>query len=224
VDDVARKEANDPAEGFNRSMFKVNETLDNVAIEPVARGYRKAVDPQLREALYYFFRNLGEPVTFANDILQGNLGRATKTFGRATINSTLGFAGLADVAGELGIAYHHEDFGQTLAVWGVPEGPYLYFPLIGPLPPRELFGGIVDIVTNPFFWANEPVIDYVMVSRPVVEGIDTRERNLENLDRLEETSVDYYASIRSLYRQRRDYEVRNGKETFEDLPDLEEFD
>lgn len=223
VDETAKKEANDPIEGVNRSFFAVNEQLDNVAIEPVARGYRKAVDPGFRIAIHNFFRNLGEPVTFVNDVLQGNLGRASKTFGRATINSTIGFLGVADAAGAMGIPYHHEDFGQTLAVWGIPEGPYLFFPLIGPKPPRDLIGGIVDVFANPFFWANEPIIDGVMMSKPVVQGIDIRERNLENLDRLEETSVDFYASIRSLYRQRREYEIRNGESNFEDLPDLEQF-
>jgi len=223
VDEIAREESNDPIEGVNRSFFAVNEAIDDAAIEPVARGYRKAVHPGIREALHNFFRNLGEPVTFVNDVLQGNFVRASKTLGRATINTTMGFVGMADAAGDLGIPYHHEDFGQTLAVWGIPEGPYLFFPLIGPKPPRDLVGSIVDVFANPFFWANEPIIDGIMISNPVVQGVDARERNLENLERLEETSVDYYASIRSLYRQRREYEIRNGESSFEDLPDLEQF-
>lgn len=221
---AAREEANDPIEPVNRSFFKLNNAIDNAVIEPTAKAYRRALPKQARDGLRNFSRNLGEPVTFANDLLQLEFKRAGVTLGRFTINSTMGFFGFNDAAKSFGLKYHNEDFGQTLGVWGIPEGPYLYLPVIGPLPPRDLVGAIADAFTNPLFWANEPIIDGVLIGSGVAGGVDVRERNLENLDRLEETSVDYYASLRSLYRQRRNYEIRNGENTYEDLPDLQEFE
>ncbi len=221
---VAREEANDPLEPMNRSFFKLNNAIDNYAVEPTARAYGKVLPKQVRDGFRNFSRNMGEPVTFANDLLQGEFKRAGVSLGRFTINSTMGFFGFNDAAKEFGLRYHHEDFGQTLAVWGLPEGPYLYFPVVGPMPPRDLIGAVADIFANPLFWANEPVVDGVLIGNGVVSGVDVRERNLENLDRLEETSVDYYASLRSLYRQRRNYEIRNGEDNYEDLPNLQEFE
>lgn len=222
IDEAARREANDPIEGFNRKSFAVHNAIDDAALKPIAKGYG-TLPEHLRDSLRNFFRNLGEPVTFANDLLQGNFKAAGATLGRATLNSTFGVLGFGDAAGPLGLEYEFEDFGQTLAVWGVPEGPYFFLPVFGPQPPRDLFGNLVDIISDPLFWANEPVLSDINYSKFLIEGVDTRQRNLENLDKLKASSLDYYASVRSLYRQTRQYEISNGKSNFEDILDLDEF-
>jgi phospholipid-binding lipoprotein MlaA len=145
-----------------------------------------------------------------NDGLQGNGERAGTTFARFWINSILGFGGVQDVATQLGIQYHDEDYGQTLAVWGVPEGPYLMLPVFGPSNPRDTVGLGATFVSDPFnLGMSAAGYDYVPYIRSVTSAVDTRSRNIELFDQIERTSLDYYATIRSLYRQRRAAEIRN---------------
>ncbi|MGF1477215.1 MAG: VacJ family lipoprotein [Geminicoccaceae bacterium] len=211
----------DPYEGFNRGVFAVNETLDEYVFEPIAKGYRFVVPRPVRTSIGNALSNLGEPVTFLNDSLQGERERAGTTLSRFFINSTLGVAGLFDAAGQLGYQRHDEDFGQTLGVYGVDQGPYLMLPVLGPSTVRDLGGTVVDIVTDPFFFIVGPV---ERLARGVVSGVDTREGLIEEIDELERSSLDPYASVRTIYLQARRQAVFNGSPPVDDSAFDEEFD
>lgn len=202
--------AGDPYEATNRAIFDFNLTVDRLALRPTAERYQTYVPENVRDSLRNALDNLHAPVVFANDVLQGEESRAAGIAGRFLINSTLGLAGLFDVAGRWGLTPHDEDFGQTLGVWGVGEGPYIVLPLLGPSSPRDAAGKLVDIAVDPSI--------YIKIKRHVMwEGfrqylniVDVRARNLETLDAIERDSLDFYASARSLYRQNRTYQIRNG--------------
>jgi len=168
------------------------------------------IPPPLRTGVSNVLGNLRSPVILANDLLQGNGRRAEITLGRFMINSTVGLAGLFDVAAMIGVHGHSEDFGQTLAVWGVGEGPYLFIPVIGPSNPRDLSGFIVDAASNPFVWIGQgaavEALNYSWVGMSIV---NTREALLDTIDELRRTSLDPYATIRSASRQRRQAEIEN---------------
>jgi phospholipid-binding lipoprotein MlaA len=206
---AAYNEANDPAEPLNRGIFEVNMTIDTYAIKPVATVYRDYVPDPVRDGIENFLDNLKAPVTFLNDVLQLNPERAGITFGRFVANSILGVGGIFDVVGNPAAPEHTEDFGQTLGYWGVSDGPYVMLPLLGPSSVRDGIGLGVDTVSDPFnFLISSTPISF---GRTFIRGIDTRSRNITVLEEIERTSIDYYAAIRSLYRQRREDEIRNGE-------------
>lgn len=213
---------NDPLEGFNRSMFSVNMTLDKYVVKPVAKGYLFVPQPA-RTGLRNFLNNLASPITLANDLLQGEASRAGTTTARLGINTTLGVLGLFDVAKRFGLERHEEDFGQTLGVYGVGEGPYLFFPLLGPRPPRDFAGMFVDSVFDPMTYIADDNLTGTLI-RYTLDGIDLRAANLTVLDEIERSSVDFYASVRSLYRQNRASAINNGATNLDELPDLDELD
>jgi phospholipid-binding lipoprotein MlaA len=155
-------------------------------------------------------KNLDLPVTFANDILQGQPKRAGQTISRFTVNSTFGVAGIFDVASRMGIPDHTEDFGQTLAVWGVGEGPYMVLPLLGPAPPRDAVGQVADVFFEPVIYIRMKQHPWWLFGGTYFEILDLRARNMEALDDIERTSLDLYVATRSLYRQYRANEIRNG--------------
>lgn len=222
---AAQEDNNDPLEEFNRAMFGIHNAVDKVVLVPVARTYRFIVPEPGRQGVRNFLRNLNSPVIFANDIFQGEVDRAGTTLVRFGINSTLGVAGLFDPATEMGFERHTEDFGQTLAVHGVSEGPYLFLPLFGPSPPRDLVGRGVDRALDPITWVGGEDFQYFKYGRTAINVIDLRARNLESLEEIERTSIDYYAAVRSVYRQSREGAIRNGEYDFDDLPDLsDEFE
>lgn len=213
--------ANDPYESFNRQVFDFNHRVDRAVIKPVAEAYVQAVPEPARDTVHNFLVNLDLPITFANDVLQGNAERGSETFLRFTVNTTIGLGGLMDVAtNEFHWPFHTEDFGQTLAVWGVAEGPYLVLPIVGPDPPRDAAGQVVDIAFDPMTYIDLREKFFWSAGRSVLEGIDLRSRNLESLDSIERQSVDFYASVRSLYRQNRNNEIRNGAPDLSNLPNL----
>ena len=217
-------EENDPFEGGNRFFFEVNNVLDAVFLRPVSVMYKTVVPGFAQDGVHNFLNNLDAPVTFANDVLQGEMDRAGATMSRFVINSTVGVGGLIDVAAEVGIPGHHEDFGQTLAVWGVGEGAYLYTPVLGPSTSRDLAGSVVDLAFNPLTYLalnDNNNAEWVPYARMGAEAIDLRSRNMEALDNLKRTSVDFYVAIRSAYRQNRKFEINNGAPTVEDLPPIE---
>lgn len=204
---------NDPLEVANRGIFSFNQALDKVIIKPVTGIYRTITPTPIRESIHRFLLNIRTPVTLANDLLQGAGKRAGNTVVRFFINSTWGVLGLMDPAAELGFQQHDEDFGQTLAVWGVGEGPFLMLPVLGPSNPRDLFGKVVDYLVDPInWWATNSNNDEVPIVRTLVEGIDTRDNLWDALEDIEKNSIDPYASVRSLYRQRRNDYIRNGAE------------
>ena len=208
---AAYAEANDPIEPLNRYFFEFNRFIDGVALRPVAEVYDGVVPDFAQDMVHNFLFNLRSPVTLANDVLQGKLDRAHVTAVRIVTNSTLGIGGLFDVAAEWGWEPHKEDFGQTLAVWGVGEGPYLVLPILGPSPPRDTVGSAVDYFFDPLDLYAENVDDeWIIYARRGGEIIDFRARNLETFDEIERSAIDLYATVRSLYRQQRADEIRDG--------------
>lgn len=200
--------ANDPLESVNRSIFDFNNKLDNAVFEPVSQAYFDNVPEAIRQIVTDTLRYLKTPVIFANDVLQGDVDRAGNTLSRFVTNSMIGFGGMVDTASATGAPYHSEDLGQTLAVWGVGEGPYLMIPILGPMTLRDGFGKIGDSFIDPLGEIDETAFEW---SHRLVGGVDTRAALLDTLDDLERTSLDYYAAIRSLYRQRRNDEISNGE-------------
>ncbi|MBS0472857.1 MAG: VacJ family lipoprotein [Proteobacteria bacterium] len=211
---------NDPYEQTNRSIFALDQGFDHAIARPVAVFYNHAVPGFARDGVHNFLSNLDSPVIFANDVLQGEATRAGTTFSRAVVNSTFGIGGLIDVAGKLGLPGHEEDFGQTLGVWGVDEGPYLVLPFAGPSNPRDVVGMGGDIAMDPFTYMKWNNSTLHMMIRSGLGIVDLRARNVDALDQIERTSVDLYATTRSLYRQHRNAEIRNGAADTENLPDL----
>jgi len=201
---------NDPIEPVNRAIFSFNLTLDEYVLKPVATAYRDYVPGAVQKSIRSFLNNLNSPVILFNDGLQGEGKLAGDTFARLWLNTILGLGGLMDVATDLGIPYHDADFGQTFGVWGVPAGPYLMLPVFGPSNPRDVVGFVAGIFADPFDAAmSDADADYVSYGRGVISGIDTRSRNIDILDRIQSTSLDYYATIRSLYEQRRAAQIRH---------------
>lgn len=217
----------DPYEGFNRAMFGVNNAVDDVLIVPLARGYRLFTNDDMRRGLRNMLNNANTPVVLVNDILQGKPERAGETTARFLLNSIFGVAGLVDVAEKLGIPPHTEDFGQTLAVWGVGSGPYLYLPLFGPSSVRDGFGRLVDIATDPLFWIRTDPAKYARYARFGATVVSFREPFIEPVADIKARSLDPYASFRSFYAQSRAREIRDGAPDYDSLPDIgdyEEFD
>ena len=202
---------NDPAEPTNRAVFEFNDFLDRNLLKPVARVYR-TLPADLRDGIHNILNNLRAPVVFLNDVLQGELVRAGETAMRFVINSTVGIAGLGDPATDMGFEHHNEDFGQTLAVWGFGEGPYVMLPVFGPSNPRDTVGLVVDYFVDPFNWlANHEGVAWATYVRGGARAIDERARNYDALEELRRSSLDYYAALRSLYRQRRADDIQNGE-------------
>jgi phospholipid-binding lipoprotein MlaA len=206
-------DTNDPYEATNRAIFNFNQGVDRTILVPVANVYRAAIPSTFRDMIHDFLQNLNSPIIFANDVLQGQPKLAGETFGRALLNTTIGFGGFFDVASKWGVPYHTNDLGITLATWGVDPGPYLMLPVLGPSNPRDLFGDVADSFGDPGnIVASEHHKIWASVVRGVVSGIDERSRNIESLAEIERTSLDYYATIRSLARQRRAAQIRHQKE------------
>jgi phospholipid-binding lipoprotein MlaA len=200
----------DPYEDGNRAVFRFNNALYHHALIPVAKAYRTVLPPPVRQSVHDFLQNLNEPDIFANDMLQGRPDLAVNTLGRVVVNTTIGIGGMFDVASLMGIPYHTNDFGITLATWGVYSGPYLVVPVLGPSNPRELVGQAADSFGDPGdYVASQHGYLWAAVAREAVAGIDTLSRNVDSLEDIEKTSLDYYATIRSLYWQRRAAEIRH---------------
>lgn len=203
---------NDPAEPTNRAIFEFNRLFDKAILKPLATAYRDFTPQFFQDAVGNVLANLKAPIVFMNDVLQGEAARAGQTVARFVINSTIGVAGIGDPAKDMGLPPHGEDFGQTLAVWGVPEGPYMMLPLLGPSNPRDVVGLVADFLADPLnLWATNTNRDWIVYSRTGVTAIDRRARSIDSLDDLEKSSLDFYATIRSLYRERRTDDIRNGR-------------
>jgi phospholipid-binding lipoprotein MlaA len=197
-------ENNDPFESANRVFYAVNDGLDIVLLRPLAVTYRAAVPGVVRRPVGNALSNLNNPVIFANDVMQGKPGRAGNTAMRLLVNTTLGVGGLFDVAGHNGFPAHDNDFGLTLALWGVPSGPFLFLPVLGPSNPRDATGFGVDIALDPITWpSNGGGFNAFRISRSVLDAVDTREKALDVTQSIKRTSLDPYATYRSLYQQHR---------------------
>ena len=213
----AVENVNDPFESVNRNIFKFNNNLDDYFFKPVAKGWRKIPDIP-RKPLTNLATTAKTPISLANAILQLNKQSIGNIIGRFLINMTFGLGGLFDVAStdSFGnITEVEEDFGQTLAVWGVPDGPYVMLPIFGPSSVRDAFGLGVDTITNPlsFGYRMNGIGLEARLSGPVVRGVSTREKYLDYLDEMKEGSLDFYATMRSLYRQKRRKDISGELES-----------
>lgn len=220
-------EIHDPYESMNRKVFNFNVVADKHVIHPIVDGYRAVTPKPARTGIRNFLRNLRSPVDFANQLLQFDLKGAGTVFTRAAINSTLGLGGVIDLAGHEGIKYEFEDFGQTLAVWGVPHGPYFMLPLIGPSSMRDYAGYISDSAFDPMrFYAFNIERDGIYYAKFGVNYLTIRDSLKDVQVDLEENSIDYYAALRSIYYQRRnamvkDLDAEDTQPSF-DIPDFDD--
>ena len=215
------EETNDPLEPFNKMMFEFNEVLNAVVVRPISIIYTNFFPQIIRKGLRNFLNNLRAPAVFANDVLQGETERAWDTTKRFSINTTIGLGGIIDVAKTWGIEGHKEDLGQTLAVWGVPEGFYLFLPVLGPSNPRDAFGKLVGGYFDPVSrWMYNIDQEEWIYARMTADYVDQYSSVMDELDRLKKTSVHYYAAVRSIYRQKRRTEINNGIVNEAMLPDI----
>jgi phospholipid-binding lipoprotein MlaA len=205
--------ANDPAEPINREVFRANKVFDDIVLKPVARAYVGGVPPEVRQGIHNFTNNVGEPVVFANDVLQGNAGRAWNTTQRFAVNSTVGIAGFVDVAGQWGRPHHYADLGQTFGVWGIPPGPAVQIPILGPSNLRDAVGLATTSLAGTFALQGTigSVVSYTELGATGVDDIDYRSKLLSNTDALEKNSKDLYASIRLIKAQLRAKLVEEGR-------------
>ena len=197
---------NDPLEPFNRAMFTFNRTVDRFLLRPVASGYRYITPQPIRNSIGNASDNIFEPVNMLNAFLQGDFNQGVVSFWRFVLNTTVGIGGLNDVATEAGLPRRTEDFGQTLAVWGVGSGPYIVWPLIGPSNPRDTVGFVADVFTNPITYYVERDDLYLIGAAQMVV---LRERWLDQMDEIYDSSLDPYVTFRSMYQQRREAQITN---------------
>jgi len=217
------EDVGDPLEPMNRVFFDMNEFLQDYLLRPVTKVYVYLPAP-IRTAFGNALDNLRSPAVLANDLMQGEGGRALDTIGRLAVNSTAGVGGLFDVADYLGMEKHEEDFGQTLGTWGVGEGFYLVLPLFGPSSPRDAFGklGVDTFLLDPVgMWLNNSDHDEGTGARIGLTALDEYSGVMDELEQVKKTSIDYYAAIRSMYRQKRKSEIENGNpDELPPIPDL----
>ncbi len=205
---------NDPFESYNRAMYSFNDTLDRAIIKPVAQGYDAVLPDPIQKGVSNIFSNLNEITVILNDLLQLKFGQALDDTGRFLLNSTVGFAGIFDVAGYAGHESHDEDFGQTLGVWGVEPGAYVVLPFFGPRTVRDSFGLVADIYTDPVTYLDDAGARNALVA---LEVIDTRANLLGVSKVLEEAAEDQYSYVRDAYLQRRQNLVYDGNPPEEDF-------
>ncbi|TWB42458.1 MlaA family lipoprotein [Nitrospirillum pindoramense] len=219
------EDANDPLEGMNRAIFWFNEGVDTVLLRPAAKVYRTVVPDFAQTGIRNVLWNLRSPLTLANKLLQGDWDGASVATERFLINSTIGLGGLIDVAGDHGLTYEYESFDQTLAVWGVPEGFYLVLPFLGSSTLRDAVGFGVEAYGDPVSrYLSNTHDDWASYTRAGVYAVDLRAQYLDVLDDMKRNSVDYYATMRSLYRQRQNNYIRNGKVDPDQFPSIPDYD
>lgn len=210
----------DPLEPVNRVVFGINDAADILLLRPAAEVYVAIAPDPVREAVHNFLRNLVSPLVVANNLLQGDFEGAQVATGRMLTNTILGVGGLLDVATVAGLPDEEEDFGQTLGVWGVGTGPYVVLPLFGPSSVRDTAGLAVDMVSDPLLrWSYANDAKGVLYTRATAGAIDRRSRVLKEVDDLKRSSLDYYATVRSLYVQQRRAQILDNKtEAAPDFP------
>jgi phospholipid-binding lipoprotein MlaA len=211
------EEPYDPIEDINREIFWFNNQLDEYVLEPVAQGYRDVMPDVVRQGVINFFLNLRYPAYLFSDLCQGKFEQAWDHTGRFVINSTIGIGGLIDFAEDMGLPDHEEDFGITLASWGVPAGPYLMLPILGPSNIRDGVGRIVDAGLDPIFWVsytNLPGSTKVAISMGAlgIKLVSTRAGLLQAVEAAKESSVDYYLFMQGAYYQHRYGLLMDGRD------------
>jgi phospholipid-binding lipoprotein MlaA len=214
-------EVKDCFEGLNRATFSLNLGLDKVIFKPVAKGYRKLPSP-IRYGTSNALENISSLITIPNNILQGEFRKAGINTGRFAVNTTLGILGIFDMATKMDFPeYEREDYGQTFGAWGIGAGCYVVLPVIGPSTVRDAFGSFVNVLGgDPYYNAsvhgNNQYLDKdIYMTTKIISGIDFRAKNIESIDNLEKNSMDFYASVRSLYLQDRQQKIRNSDPTID---------
>ena len=197
----------DPLEGFNRTMFAINEGLDEAVAKPIAKAYDYVTPLPIRVATSNFFGNVADVMTGANNLLQGKPSDAFTDWGRFLLNATFGIGGLFDLASEFGMDKHNEDFGQTLAVWGVPSGAYLFWPVLGPRNIRDTAAWFVDTSVDPIWYIQDIPVRNTLAG---IRYIDQRASLLPTDRIIEEGALDKYAYIRDAYLQHRQNAIHDG--------------
>lgn len=207
----AGQHPDDPYEGFNRNMHAFNVMLDDAALKPVTKGYRWVMPQFAQDGVSHAIDNLGEVNNTLNNVLQGKVDRGITSAFRFLLNSTVGVFGLLDVASWVGMERAPEDFGQTLGVWGVPEGPYLELPLLGPSGARDIFKWPVQTATNPITYVTWDEWGW-SAAYAAVDAVDARSRMMDaGLDDMRANVVDEYVAVRDAYRQSRRMAVADGQ-------------
>jgi phospholipid-binding lipoprotein MlaA len=212
VPSADRASSDDPLEPVNRAVLETNTALDNAFIKPMAEFYRQNVPPFVREGIRSAIDNLAEPRIFVNDLLQGRTNAAGITLARFFINTTVGVAGIFDVATRQKLPKQSGDFGQTLYTWGIADGPYLVLLFFGPSNLRDAFGLGVDLFTTPpalVVPGHAGLVTGLTVG--TVDGMDLRSRNIESLDEIIAGALDYYANLKSITQQRRQAQLREAR-------------
>ena len=209
------KKVKDCFENLNRATFALNQSLDKTIIKPLAESYRNLPDP-IQKGTHNFVTNLSSLITIPNNVLQGDIKLAIINTARLAVNSTVGLLGTIDVANKVGFPkYEKEDYGQTLGAWGVGPGCYIVLPILGPSTLRDTTGSFLNVLGgDPYYNAsmhgnNEFLSEGLYMTTKAVEGIDFRSNNIESFDNLEINSIDFYASVKSLYLQDRENKISN---------------
>ena len=197
----------DPIEGFNRAVFAFNDALDAVAIKPVAKGYSAVVPDPVQRGVSNFFGNIADVFVGVNNVLQGKVTEGAGDFGRVLVNSTIGILGVMDVASDMGIEKHDEDFGQTFGRWGVGNGPYVVLPIFGPRTLRDTAGFVLDVKADPVSDINDVATKN---SLQVVRLVDARAGGLSADKVIEAAALDRYSYVRDAYLQRRRSLIYDG--------------
>ena len=199
----------DPLEGINRAIFSFNNVADRIVLEPVAKGYKKLPSP-IQSGVGNFINNLKLPLAALNQLLQGQGKNAAESTGRFLVNSTVGVFGLIDVADNIGLDQKEEDFGQTLATWGVGDGFYIVLPLFGPSNVRDTTGMVMTMMTDPVnAYAASQGQAWAIPVKTAANAIDQRSQIIDEVNALRDNSVDYYAAVRSSYYQNRKAAIMN---------------
>ena len=229
------KKIRDCFEKLNRATFAFNKGLDKAIIKPIAKGYRNLPDP-IQKGTGNAVKNLSNLITIPNNILQGNVKLALINTGRLFVNTTVGLLGTIDVANKMGFPkYEKEDYGQTLGAWGVGPGCYVVLPVLGPSTIRDTAGSFVNVLGgDPWYNAsahgnNEYLSTSLYMTSKALGGIDFRANNIESFDNLENNSIDFYASVKSVYSQNRENQIKNNQRgnvevIYKDEQDWEEID
>jgi phospholipid-binding lipoprotein MlaA len=217
-------DSGDPWEPMNRRIFRFNRAVDDATLKPIATAYEKAIPSFMRRGVGNFMANLRGPRNIVNNFIQGKAGHGLSETGRLVVNSTLGVLGLVDVATEMGLQPHREDFGQTLAVWGVADGPYVMVPFAGPQTLRDVFAFPLDVLADPIWYHEHDSVRYPLYA---LRFTDIRASFLATDDLLDD-SFDPYVRLREAYLQNRRYAVYDGDppvdddfydDFYEDLPE-----
>ena len=202
-------EVYDPFEPINRTIFSFNNAADRIILEPIAKGYKKLPSP-IQSGVNNFLSNLRAPLIVVNQLLQGQGENAAQSSGRFIVNSTVGVFGLFDVAEKIGLEEKQEDYGQTLATWGVGDGFEIVLPLFGPSNLRDTSGMVLTMLTDPInAYAVSEGEAWLVPMRTAVNAVDTRSQIIDEVNALRDNSVDYYAAVRSSYYQNRRAAINN---------------